>query len=127
MGTVSKLPYLPSMPVARTAEERALPATGGGRRPEHTVTNYIALAIPFFFLLMGVEIVWARRRGARLARFNDSLVDLSCGMAQQILVVFGVGVLSAAYAAMYRHRLVEPGVAWSWPLAFVLVDFTYYV
>jgi len=91
------------------------------------VTNYIALAIPFFFLLMGVEIVWARRRGLRLYRFNDSLVDLSCGMAQQILVVFGVGVLAAAYAAMYRHRLFEPGTAWSWLIAFVLVDFTYYV
>src|SRR5438105_1159215 len=35
MGTVSKLPYLPAMAVAKTAEERALPATGGGRRPEH--------------------------------------------------------------------------------------------
>src|SRR4051812_14108279 len=30
MGTVSKLPYLPAM-AAKTAEERALPATGGGR------------------------------------------------------------------------------------------------
>jgi sterol desaturase/sphingolipid hydroxylase (fatty acid hydroxylase superfamily) len=91
------------------------------------MTNYIALAIPFFFLLMGVEIAWARRRGVRLYRFNDSLVDLSCGMAQQILVVFGVGLLSAAYVWMYRHRLFEPGAPWSWLIAFVAVDFTYYV
>ena len=38
------------------------------------MTNYIALAIPFFFLLMGVELWAARRRGARLYRFNDALV-----------------------------------------------------
>ena len=81
------------------------------------MTNYIALAIPFFFLLMGVEIFWARRRGVRPYRFNDSLVDLSCGMAQQIAVVFGVGVLSAAYLWMYRHRFFEPGAAWSWLIA----------
>ena len=90
------------------------------------MTNYIALAIPFFFLLMGVEIVWARRRGVRPYRFNDSLVDLSCGMAQQIMVVFGVGVLSAAYVSMYRYRLFDPG-GWAWLIAFVAVDFTYYV
>jgi len=91
------------------------------------VTNYIALAIPFFFLLMGVEIVLARRRSVRLYRFNDALVDLSCGMAQQIVVVFGVGVLSAAYLWMYRSRLFEPGPPWSFLIAFVAVDFTYYL
>ena len=90
------------------------------------MTNYIALAIPFFFLLMGVEIAWARRRGLRLYRFNDSLVDLSCGMAQQIAVVFAVGVLSSAYLWMYRHRLFDPGAGWSWLIAFVTVDLTYY-
>ena len=56
--------------------------------------NPIALAIPFFFLLMGVEIWVARRRGLKLYRFTDSVVDLSCGMTQQILLVFAVTVLA---------------------------------
>ncbi|MFL5370328.1 MAG: sterol desaturase family protein [Myxococcales bacterium] len=91
------------------------------------MTNYIALAIPFFFLFMGIEIAWARRRGVTLYRFNDALVDLSCGMAQQIGVVFGVGVLSSAYLWMYGHRFFDLRAPWSWLVAFVAVDFTYYV
>ncbi len=57
--------------------------------------NPIALAIPFFFLLMGVELYVARRRGLKLYRFTDALVDLSSGRTQQILLVFSVGVLVA--------------------------------
>ena len=38
--------------------------------------NPIALAIPFFFLLMGVEIFFARRRRLSLYRFPDVIADL---------------------------------------------------
>ncbi len=90
--------------------------------------NPIALAIPFFFLLMGVEIFFARRRGLKLYRFPDAIVDLSCGMTQQILLVFEVGVLVAAYKWLYQHRLFEfaPGSVWPWVIAFFAVDFVYY-
>jgi sterol desaturase/sphingolipid hydroxylase (fatty acid hydroxylase superfamily) len=90
------------------------------------VTNYIALAIPFFFLLMGVELWVARRRGVRLYRFNDAVVDLSCGMTQQILLVFGVGVLSAGYLWLYQHRFLTLSGPLAWIAAFFAVDFTYY-
>ena len=46
--------------------------------------NLIALAIPFFFLLIGVELWAAKRRGVKLYRFADVVADLSCGMTQQI-------------------------------------------
>src|SRR5437660_3553961 len=88
--------------------------------------NPIALAIPFFFLLMGVELWVARRRGVKLYRFADAVVDLSCGMTQQILLVFQVALLVAGYAWLYQHRL------WTLPtwaavvVAFFTVDFTYY-
>src|SRR5712671_1938331 len=90
------------------------------------MTNYIALAIPFFFLLMGVELWVARRRGARLYRFNDALVDLSCGMSQQILLVFAVGVLGASYLWLYQHRVWTLQGPLAWAVAFVAVDFIYY-
>src|SRR5712691_3620978 len=90
------------------------------------MTNYIALAIPFFFLLMGVELWAARRRRARVYRFNDALVDLSCGMTQQILLVFGVGVLGAGYLWLYQHRLWTLQGPAAWLLAFVAVDLIYY-
>jgi sterol desaturase/sphingolipid hydroxylase (fatty acid hydroxylase superfamily) len=90
--------------------------------------NPIALAIPFFFLLMGVEIFFARRRGLKVYRFSDAIVDLSCGMTQQILLVFSVGVLVGGYTWLYQHRLFDfqKGSLWPWVIAFFAVDFVYY-
>jgi hypothetical protein len=46
----------------------------------------VALAVPFFFLLMGVELLVLRVRGVRRAyRFSDSITCLSCGIGQQVL------------------------------------------
>src|SRR5713101_1621287 len=95
-GTVASL--------QRPPEERAAPSYQEGVQCERRMTNYIALAIPFFFLLMGVELWVAGRRGARVYRFNDALVDLSCGMTQQVLLVFAVGLLGAGYLWLYQHR-----------------------
>ena len=90
--------------------------------------NPIALAIPFFFLLMGVELFFARRRGLKVYRFADALVDLSCGMTQQILVVFSIGVLAGGYIWLYQFRLFDfaRGSPWPWLIAFFAVDFVYY-
>jgi len=88
----------------------------------------IALAIPFFFLLMGVEWLVARRRGLSLYRFSDALVDLSCGMTQQIILVFWAGALVAGYQWLYQFRLLnfDPASAVPWAIAFFAIDFTYY-
>jgi sterol desaturase/sphingolipid hydroxylase (fatty acid hydroxylase superfamily) len=91
--------------------------------------NYIALAIPFFFLLIGIELWVARKRRASVYRLNDALVDLSCGITQQICVVFFAAALIGAYVFVYeRFRLVSfpGGSPWPWVIAFLAVDFTYY-
>jgi alkylglycerol monooxygenase len=91
--------------------------------------NYIALAIPFFFVLITVELGVARARGRRVYRFADAIADLGCGVTQRILLLFFEGLLVAAYVALYDHaRLVDlrahPVAAWLF--AFIAVDFTYY-
>jgi alkylglycerol monooxygenase len=91
--------------------------------------NYIALAIPFFFLLIGVELFLARRRGRPLYRVSDALGDLGCGVTQQIVLLFFGALLLGAYVWVYRHaRLIDLGrhPAAAWLFAFVAVDFTYY-
>ena len=90
--------------------------------------NLIALAIPFFFLLMGVELWVARRRGLRVYRFADVLANLSCGMTQQILLVFQIAALTAGYVFLYNHRLhsFAEGSPWPWVITFFAVDFIYY-
>src|SRR5437868_603359 len=76
------------------------------RRSSCRMPNPIALAIPFFFLLIGIEIWAAARRGLKLYRFADVIANLSCGMTQQILLVFQVAALTAGYVWLYdNHRL----------------------
>ena len=92
--------------------------------------NPIALAIPFFFLLIGVELWAARRRGVQVYRFADALVDLSCGMTQQILLVFEVAILTGGYVWLYEHHRIftfRAGSIWPWLIAFFAVDFVYYL
>ncbi len=91
------------------------------------MVNPIALAVPFFFVLIAVELVWARAKGRKVYRFVDAIADLSCGIASQIQAVLLGAALLAAYALVYAHRMVSIGPVWvQWAVAFVAVDFVYY-
>ncbi len=62
---------------------------------------YITYAVPFFFLLMGVELavaVWQREHSYRL---HDSINDLSCGITEQVVGIFLKGLLFAGYLKTY--------------------------
>ncbi len=91
--------------------------------------NPIALAIPFFFLAIGIEYLLARRRNARVYRFTDAITDLSCGVGSQVTgIVLRTAVLGA-YVYAYDHWSFvhfAPGSPWPWIIAFVGVDFMYY-
>ena len=50
--------------------------------------NPIMLAIPFFFLAMGIEIWLDRYRDTRLYRLNDSITNLGAGTSQQVVGIF---------------------------------------
>ncbi len=91
--------------------------------------NLIALAVPFFFLFIGVELWLARRRGQRVYRFADATADLGCGILQQMVGLFTKGVLLGGYVFCYeRYRLFDlpaSGVL-TWVIAWMGVDFLYY-
>jgi sterol desaturase/sphingolipid hydroxylase (fatty acid hydroxylase superfamily) len=94
----------------------------------------IALAIPFFFLLIGLEVLSDRRRRRRgaepLYRLADSITSLSCGVGQQVLGVLIFGAIQiGAYTLVYdRLRLFT--IPEASPLgsvfAFLAVDLAYY-
>ena len=89
----------------------------------------IALAIPVFFLLIGVEVFLARWQQKRLYRLNDSLTDLSCGVFDQVLGVFTQTAVFAGYIVVHeRARLadVPTDAVWAWVACFLGVDFFYY-
>ena len=60
--------------------------------------DYIALSVPVFFILIGVEALYARLRGERLYRINDSVNDLSTGILDQVLGVFTKAFTIGLYA-----------------------------
>jgi len=89
----------------------------------------IELAIPVFFLLIGVEVVAARLLERDAYRFSDSLNDLSCGILQQVLGVFLKTALFAGYAWLFsrwRVATIPASAAWAWLACFLGVDFLYY-
>lgn len=57
----------------------------------------IALSIPVFFALIGLEVLVARAKGRRVYRFFDSIASLDCGVVQQALGVFMKGFVLGVY------------------------------
>jgi len=93
------------------------------------VVSYIVLAIPAFFLLIGIELIAVRIAGRNDYRLADSVGDLSCGIVQQLLEVFLKTALFAGYAFVFERLRVatmpsSSGLAWV--ACFVGVDFFYY-
>jgi len=91
--------------------------------------NLIVLAIPVFFLLIGIELLWTWREEKRFYRLNDSVNDLSCGILEQVAGVFLKTALFAGYLFVFeRHRLfaVPQGSALAWVACWLGVDFFYY-
>ncbi|HET9599169.1 MAG TPA: sterol desaturase family protein [Anaeromyxobacteraceae bacterium] len=92
------------------------------------VRNYIALAIPFFLVAMGVELGAARARRRSVYRLGDALADLGCGIGQQVVLVFAGALLLEGYAWVHDHAglVTWRSAAVPWVVAFVWVDFAYY-
>jgi alkylglycerol monooxygenase len=89
----------------------------------------IALAVPFFFLLIGLELLVARARGRRVYRFTDSYADLGCGVTQRVVLLLFELSLLAVYDLLYQHGRLwtfAPDSAWPWIIAVVGVDLGYY-
>jgi len=95
--------------------------------------NYITYAVPFFFLLIGVELIAGIVQRKQLYRFNDSINDLSCGVIDQTIGIFLKGLLFAGYLYLFEHYRVwdiaEAPAATKWVAAIALmlgVDFCFY-
>ena len=89
----------------------------------------IVASIPFFFILIGIEILAALLLERRVYQFGDSFADLSCGILEQLLGVLVKGALFAAYLALYANArlLTLPEQSWvTFTACFLGVDFLYY-
>ena len=96
-------------------------------------TNYVTLAVPFFFLLIGLELVAGLVERKRLYHLNDSINDLSCGIVDQILGLFLNVLLLASYLYLFEHvRMFDiadasPTAKWVAAIGLLFgVDFCFY-
>lgn len=91
--------------------------------------NYVLYAVPFFFLLIGIELIVDRLRGTSSYRTADALNSLSAGVLSTTsgLLTKVVGLLT--YSVAWQHLALfdmSAGSLWVWLLAFVFYDFCYY-
>lgn len=88
----------------------------------------VSLSIPFFFVLIALEILVLRKDPDRRYRLHDSISSLSNGVGQQMLGAF-LHVLSVgAYAFTYEHARVAtiPETPLTWGLLVLGVDLGYW-
>lgn len=93
------------------------------------MTNPILVAIPIFFVLIGLELLASRWVGRQVYRFNDSIADIGTGMFQLIIGLFSKGLVVGVYILLYESaRLTEwPVDDWRvWVVGFLAVDALYY-
>ena len=90
--------------------------------------NPIGLAVPAFFVLIGLEWALLARQG-RAPRVNDTLSNLSCGLGEQLMGLFTKALSFGIYAAVLAWgpaEVLDPTSPTVWLLGLVGVDFLYY-
>jgi sterol desaturase/sphingolipid hydroxylase (fatty acid hydroxylase superfamily) len=92
--------------------------------------KYIALAIPFFFVLIVLEGIVSRVQGVRRFALQDTITDLSCGVGEQVVLPFQKTALLAGYLFLYEKCRVTT-LSTTSPLVWIAlllgVDLAYYV
>lgn len=90
--------------------------------------NYIALSVPIFFILIGLELAWSWQKNLKLYRLNDAITNISCGIGQQILGIVFKTVIFFGYFWLYENaRIFSIPSNWFWWIVlFIGVDFCYY-
>ncbi len=90
--------------------------------------NLILYAVPFFFLLILIELAYGKLKGTDYYRVNDALTSLATGSINQLVAVSKALIPFTVYIAVYQHfAIFELGdSALIWLVAFVAYDFCYY-
>jgi hypothetical protein len=94
-------------------------------RRQVTLMNFILYAVPFFFVLIAVELLADRWRKVSNYRVADAINSLSTGVLSTTtgLLTKGVGLVSYAFALEHLALWQLPAQSvWVWVFAFVAYD-----
>jgi sterol desaturase/sphingolipid hydroxylase (fatty acid hydroxylase superfamily) len=89
---------------------------------------YILLAIPVFFLAMGVEWLYGYSKKKNWYRLNDSVTNIIIGLGQQLSSLLSKAFLFGVYVWFYNHYSFYkiPATWWSFVLCLIAFDFFFY-
>ena len=85
--------------------------------------DLILYAVPGFFILIAIELIYDRKKGSGYYRVNDALTSLATGTINQMVSVIQKLIPLTLYVLLFDSlALVQwPQSAWVWVLAFVLM------
>jgi alkylglycerol monooxygenase len=89
----------------------------------------IFLAIPVFFLMIGIELLYGYLKNKNNYRLNDTITSINIGLLSRFPTILNLGLQGAAfaYAASYLNmKLLPTNSVFTWVFAFFLYDFLYY-
>lgn len=89
----------------------------------------ILAAVPFFFLLIGLELAYGIARGRNTYRINDSINSISLGSLSRLQGLVILGFSASIYEfVVVRYQLTQlpDDETWVWLSCFVLYDLAYY-
>ena len=90
--------------------------------------NYVVYAIPFFFLLIAIEIIAQKWSNTNYYRVNDAITSLSAGVLSQMTGLVKALIPFTLYTMVFEHiqLITLPTSGWVWVFAFIAYDFLYY-
>ncbi len=89
--------------------------------------NLIYYAIPFFIILIIVEVIVSAHMKLKTYKFKDAATSISMGIGNVVLNIIAKGLVFGALIYMYQFRIFNvPFTWWSWILLIFAEDFTYY-
>ncbi|MFY0728422.1 sterol desaturase family protein [Pseudomonas sp. NFX15] len=91
--------------------------------------DFILYAVPFFFVLIAIELLADRWRGVRNYRVADAINSISTGVLSTTTGLLTKGGGLVTYALALKHLALfelSADSLWTWVLAFVFYDLCYY-
>lgn len=97
-------------------------------------TDFIRIAVPFFFALIALEYLWSLKKGKSVYTIADTFSNLACGTLQQVVGLSIKVAFIFLYDWFLNHFSLQsllgvgpwPMAWWGWCIAFILIDFVYY-
>src|SRR6056300_674941 len=93
-----------------------------------TYAKALLIAIPFFMVLILIELLYATKKNKQTYSTIDTIASLSSGVSNSIKNLLGLGVLLISYPYLLEQLSIVKldNQWWVWMVAFIFIDFAGY-